>query len=177
MDNLPEVSRRKFLGTATGAAATFMITSPKTAFGSEANSQLKLGLVGCGSRGPWIANFFQQHTNTKCVAVHDYFRNQVEIAGAKLDVPEDRQYIGLDGYKELLASDVDAVAVTRGPGLPGSLVVGLNLAKGLALGGGLPLIGVNHLVYHDDVLGLSSYYVLGRHGASEDSLRGQWFVR
>ena len=111
MDNLPEVSRRKFLGTATGAAATFMITSPKTAFGSEANSQLKLGLVGCGSRGPWIANFFQQHTNTKCVAVHDYFRNQVEIAGAKLDVPEDRQYIGLDGYKELLASDVDAVAI------------------------------------------------------------------
>jgi N6-L-threonylcarbamoyladenine synthase len=45
-------------------------------------------------------------------------------------------------------SDVDAIAVTRGPGLPGSLVVGINAAKGLALGSGLPLIGVNHLEGH-----------------------------
>jgi N6-L-threonylcarbamoyladenine synthase len=44
--------------------------------------------------------------------------------------------------------DMDAVAVTRGPGLAGSLVVGLNAAKGLALGAGLPLIGVNHLEGH-----------------------------
>jgi N6-L-threonylcarbamoyladenine synthase len=44
--------------------------------------------------------------------------------------------------------DVDAIAVTRGPGLPGSLVIGVNVAKGLALGSGLPLIGVNHLEAH-----------------------------
>ncbi len=44
--------------------------------------------------------------------------------------------------------DIDAVAVTRGPGLPGSLVVGLNTAKGLALGSAHPLIGVNHLEGH-----------------------------
>lgn len=44
--------------------------------------------------------------------------------------------------------EVDAIAVTRGPGLPGSLVVGMNMAKGLALGSGLPLIGVNHLEAH-----------------------------
>lgn len=44
--------------------------------------------------------------------------------------------------------DIDAVAVTRGPGLPGSLVVGINAAKGLALGGGKPLVGVNHLEGH-----------------------------
>ena len=44
--------------------------------------------------------------------------------------------------------DVDAIAVTRGPGLAGSLVVGMNVAKGLALGRGLPLIGVNHLEGH-----------------------------
>jgi len=45
-------------------------------------------------------------------------------------------------------ADLDAIAVTRGPGLPGSLVVGLNTAKGLALGSGLPIIGVNHLEAH-----------------------------
>ena len=44
--------------------------------------------------------------------------------------------------------EVDVIAVTRGPGLPGSLVVGMNMAKGLAIGSGLPLIGINHLEAH-----------------------------
>jgi len=44
--------------------------------------------------------------------------------------------------------DIDAIAATRGPGLAGALVVGLNTAKGLALGTGLPLVGVNHLEAH-----------------------------
>lgn len=48
----------------------------------------------------------------------------------------------------LTLKDVDAIAITRGPGLPGSLVVGMNAAKGLALGSQLPLIGVNHLEAH-----------------------------
>ena len=45
-------------------------------------------------------------------------------------------------------SDLNAIAATRGPGLAGSLVVGLNAAKGLAVGTGLPLVGVNHLEGH-----------------------------
>jgi len=44
--------------------------------------------------------------------------------------------------------DVDGIAVTQGPGLSGSLVVGLNTAKGIALANRLPLIGVNHLEAH-----------------------------
>jgi N6-L-threonylcarbamoyladenine synthase len=48
----------------------------------------------------------------------------------------------------LALSDINAIAATRGPGLAGSLVVGLNAAKGLALGAGLPLVGVNHLEGH-----------------------------
>jgi N6-L-threonylcarbamoyladenine synthase len=48
----------------------------------------------------------------------------------------------------LALSDINAIAATRGPGLAGSLVVGLNMAKGLALGAGLPLVGVNHLEGH-----------------------------
>jgi N6-L-threonylcarbamoyladenine synthase len=43
---------------------------------------------------------------------------------------------------------LDALAVTFGPGLAGSLLVGLNAAKGLALGRGLPLVGVNHIEAH-----------------------------
>jgi len=48
----------------------------------------------------------------------------------------------------LSLKDIDAIAVTRGPGLAGSLVVGMNMAKGLALGTNLPIIGVNHLEGH-----------------------------
>ncbi|HLA44806.1 MAG TPA: tRNA (adenosine(37)-N6)-threonylcarbamoyltransferase complex transferase subunit TsaD [Aggregatilineales bacterium] len=44
--------------------------------------------------------------------------------------------------------EMDAIAVTYGPGLPGSLLVGVNYAKGLSLGAGLPLIAVNHLEGH-----------------------------
>lgn len=44
--------------------------------------------------------------------------------------------------------DLNAVAVVYGPGLPGSLLVGVNVAKGLALGRGKPLIGINHIEAH-----------------------------
>ncbi len=42
-------------------------------------------------------------------------------------------------------SDIELVAVARGPGLLGSLLVGVAFAKGLALGLGVRLLGVNHL--------------------------------
>ena len=47
--------------------------------------------------------------------------------------------------------DLDAIAVTRGPGLAGALLVGVAAAKGLALAEDLPLIGVNHLRAHLEV--------------------------
>ena len=51
--------------------------------------------------------------------------------------------------------DLDAIAVTQGPGLIGSLLVGINFAKGLALATGLPLLGINHLEGHIYSLWLS----------------------
>jgi N6-L-threonylcarbamoyladenine synthase len=44
--------------------------------------------------------------------------------------------------------DLDAIAVTAGPGLAGALMVGVGAAKALAIALGLPLYGVNHLVGH-----------------------------
>src|SRR5947209_11336673 len=44
--------------------------------------------------------------------------------------------------------DLDGLAVTQGPGLVGSLLVGCSLAKALAWVHGLPLVGVNHLEGH-----------------------------
>lgn len=48
----------------------------------------------------------------------------------------------------LRLSDMDAIAVTAGPGLIGGVLAGVMCAKGLAIGAGLPLIGVNHLAGH-----------------------------
>lgn len=48
----------------------------------------------------------------------------------------------------LRLTDLDAIAVTAGPGLIGGVMAGVMLAKGLAAGSGLPLIGVNHLAGH-----------------------------
>ena len=48
----------------------------------------------------------------------------------------------------LSLSDIDAIAVTNGPGLMGALLVGLCFAKGLSLASGKPLIGVNHIDAH-----------------------------
>ncbi|MFP4168676.1 MAG: tRNA (adenosine(37)-N6)-threonylcarbamoyltransferase complex transferase subunit TsaD [Desulfonatronovibrionaceae bacterium] len=65
-------------------------------------------------------------------------------------------------FGELLAStgidlaEIDRVCVARGPGLLGSLLVGLGFAKGLALGLDIPLIGVNHLHAHLLAPGLES---------------------
>lgn len=45
-------------------------------------------------------------------------------------------------------NDIDAIAFTRGPGLLGSLLVGVSFAKAFALGRNLPLIAVNHMQAH-----------------------------
>ena len=49
---------------------------------------------------------------------------------------------------EVELSDIDAVAVTAGPGLSGALMVGVGAAKGLAAALNKPLYGVNHLAAH-----------------------------
>ncbi|MEI7466928.1 MAG: tRNA (adenosine(37)-N6)-threonylcarbamoyltransferase complex transferase subunit TsaD, partial [Chloroflexota bacterium] len=54
---------------------------------------------------------------------------------------------------------ITAIAVTKGPGLPGSLVVGMNAAKGIALMRGLPLLGINHLEGH-----IYSHWLLNANG-------------
>ena len=49
---------------------------------------------------------------------------------------------------EVTWQDIATIAVTMGPGLAGSLLVGVNIAKAMALAHGLPLIGINHLEGH-----------------------------
>ncbi|MBN2302946.1 MAG: tRNA (adenosine(37)-N6)-threonylcarbamoyltransferase complex transferase subunit TsaD [Anaerolineae bacterium] len=76
-------------------------------------------------------------------------RAHIEVIGQIAQRALDEAGVTLD--------DIDAVAVTRGPGLAGSLLVGVNFAKGLALGRNLPLVGVNHLEGH-----VYSLWLVGR---------------
>jgi N6-L-threonylcarbamoyladenine synthase len=59
------------------------------------------------------------------------------------------------GEAHLGFDDLDCLAVTQGPGLVGSLLVGMNMAKGLALGRNKPLLGINHIEGHIYSLWLS----------------------
>ncbi|MFL5893616.1 MAG: tRNA (adenosine(37)-N6)-threonylcarbamoyltransferase complex transferase subunit TsaD [Thermoleophilaceae bacterium] len=67
-------------------------------------------------------------------------RRHLELVDAVLDDALERAQVGLD--------DVACVAVTKGPGLIGALLVGLSAAKGLAAARGLPLTPVDHLQGH-----------------------------
>ncbi len=51
-------------------------------------------------------------------------------------------------HARMTLDEIDAIAVTQGPGLPGALMVGMATAKALAYGAGKPLIGINHLEGH-----------------------------
>ncbi len=57
---------------------------------------------------------------------------------------------------EISKEDIDAVAVTNGPGLIGALMVGLSTAKAVAFALGVPLIGVNHLQAHMSAIHLEN---------------------
>ncbi|GAB3404202.1 tRNA (adenosine(37)-N6)-threonylcarbamoyltransferase complex transferase subunit TsaD [Schumannella luteola] len=68
-------------------------------------------------------------------------------ARAHLEAIEPTLHAALDEAGVTL-DELDAIAVTSGPGLAGALMVGIGAAKGLALATGKPLYGVNHLVGH-----------------------------
>jgi predicted dehydrogenase len=107
-------SRRGFLAS-TATAATFALLPPKTVFGASANTKISWGLVGCGGRGKWIANLFKQHGGYHLAAVHDYFAERADGAAAQFEVPRDRRFDGLNGYKRLLELDLDAVVIQSPP--------------------------------------------------------------
>ncbi len=67
-------------------------------------------------------------------------RKHIEVIYAVIQQAMSSAFLGFD--------DLDAIAVTRGPGLVGSLLVGVNSAKGLALARRRPLLGINHIEGH-----------------------------
>jgi myo-inositol 2-dehydrogenase/D-chiro-inositol 1-dehydrogenase len=111
----PVPGRRRFIREAGTAALSLTILRPGLVRGTLANSRIRLGVVGCGGRGTWIADLFRKHGGFEVWAGADYFSDRVEDLGAKLAVPASRLFTGLSGYKRLLESGVDAVAIETPP--------------------------------------------------------------
>jgi predicted dehydrogenase len=121
-------NRREFLkssGTAvTGAALVSALTA--RSYAGEDNT-IKVALVGCGGRGTGAAvNALSTKGPTKLVALADVFENRLDGSlknlsnqfGAKVDVPPERRFIGVDGYKKAIdALDAgDVVLLATPPG-------------------------------------------------------------
>ncbi len=109
------IARRDFLKTAAVATASFTVVKAESVTGTEANSKIELGIIGTGGRGVWIGKLFHKHSNFKVVALADPFEDRLDKGAKELDVDKARCYKGLDAYKDLLASKVDAVAIKSPP--------------------------------------------------------------
>jgi len=108
------LGRRRFLAQ-TAAVTTAAALKPTLVFGTDANSALELGLIGCGGRGTWIAKLFQDTGQYRLAACADYFQDRVDAAGEKFNIGPARRYSGLSGYKRLLDSKLDAVVIETPP--------------------------------------------------------------
>lgn len=108
---VPGGGRRRFLGAAGG----LLVLKSPTVFGSQANSAVEIGIVGCGGRGTWIGDLFQEFGGARIAALADVFPSQIAASKAKLKADSARAYTGLEGYQELAASKLDAVVIETPP--------------------------------------------------------------
>lgn len=100
-------SRRDFVAA---ASLGFAILKPETVRGSQANSALSVGLIGCGRRGVAISGYFAKNEFAKIAAITDIYEDQIAAAASKFSGA--RQFKNM---QELLASDVDAVYIATPP--------------------------------------------------------------
>ena len=120
-------TRRSFLKSSTVAVGGALAGSMGYARSVHAagSDTLKVGLVGCGGRGTGAASdALGADPNCKLTAVADTFADNLQTSLANLkqkfspdriDVPQDRQFVGFDGYQKLLATDVDVVLLCTPP--------------------------------------------------------------
>jgi predicted dehydrogenase len=126
-------TRRDFLKTtAAAAAATTLSLAPAVhAAGSDV---IKVGVIGCGGRGSGAAdNVLHSAPNVQIVAIGDVFKYRVDglrkrlakVAqedaklkqlGNKIDLPEERCFVGLDAYEKVLNAGVNYVILATPPG-------------------------------------------------------------
>ncbi|HLP92577.1 MAG TPA: Gfo/Idh/MocA family oxidoreductase [Saprospiraceae bacterium] len=130
-------SRRKFLKTGTILTGGAMLSGLPLAQAAQSlvDDTIKIALVGCGGRGTGAAvQALLTKQNVKLVAMADAFRSKIDEAyknitaddlqdiigvegsvKSRVDVPEDRKFVGFDAYKKAIAL-ADVVILTTPPG-------------------------------------------------------------
>ncbi|RMG37006.1 MAG: gfo/Idh/MocA family oxidoreductase [Planctomycetota bacterium] len=121
-------SRREFLKTSSASIAAGLaagqLAVAKAAF-SGGDDTIRIGLIGCGGRGTGAAAQAMNTAGpTKLVAMGDAFEDRLQTSlknlqrqhGQKVDVPPERQFVGFDAYKKVLACDIDLVILATPPG-------------------------------------------------------------
>ncbi|WP_425618891.1 Gfo/Idh/MocA family protein [Anatilimnocola sp. NA78] len=131
--NLPSEStetegRRNFLKTSAALAVAGSVTTTLTGARSlhaAGSDTLKVALIGCGGRGTGAAvDAMAADKNAKITVLADAFGDRIETAknslknplGEQLDVKPENCFVGIDAYKQVMASDVDVVLLCSPPG-------------------------------------------------------------
>ena len=120
------MKRREFIQTTAGIATGMLLLKPKAAFGYQANSAVRMALLGCGGRGTHVATSFSQNTVAQVVALADMFANQLDAGhahfnevNAKLDraaIDSKLLFRGPHAFEQLAASaDVDMIQISTPP--------------------------------------------------------------
>lgn len=125
-------NRRDFMKVAAGSALAAGMLLPQAHAGE--NDVIKVGVIGCGGRGRGATeNVLHAAPNVEIVAMADTFEDRLQYAlnyltskvankrkvkelGNKINVPKDKQFIGLDAYKKVLASDANYIILATPPG-------------------------------------------------------------
>ena len=116
-------SRRDFLKTAAGAAATLSAIPNAHAAGSDV---IRVGLIGCGDRGTGAATqALAADSNVQLVAMADAFEDRLqnsletlqksETISAKVSVKPEQRFVGFNAYQQLIGSGVDVVLLCTPP--------------------------------------------------------------
>lgn len=123
-DSKQKLNRREFMGTA--ATAGLMLIKPGQVRGTEANSAIRVGLLGCGGRGTQDASDLANYTSARVVALADLFADQLALAKKQFDdLAETKGYAGVDpsqvflgptAFEQIAASkEVDAIVIATPP--------------------------------------------------------------
>jgi len=120
------MNRREFVQAAAGAASGLMILKPGTVFAYDANSAVRLGLLGCGNRGTHVASSFAQNTSAQVVALADLFHDQLKAGETHFNalnanlghaaIDKSLLFRGPDAYEQLAGSSaVDLIQISTPP--------------------------------------------------------------
>ncbi|HET9318591.1 MAG TPA: Gfo/Idh/MocA family oxidoreductase [Bryobacteraceae bacterium] len=121
--NNDKVGRRGFLHAAAGTAA-FTILKPQLVRGTQANSAVRVGLLGCGGRGTTHTETILKNTDARVIALADMFQDRLDnakqqvdkLSAAKGHAGVERTFVGPKAYLQIIESkEVDAVVIATPP--------------------------------------------------------------